>query len=280
MDTRQTLVNYIRIIQDKETDVYGLIADVDRDFRALQVLAVASGITNGAAIPNVEWLNSKHDEIYNALHKAIYGNPENNDPGLQQFIAGMNLPVTLIDIMGKWKDIANDVTLGQGAMNEADLRSSWTGRGADNYQNMRLSQQTPAFTSMVAFANGIANELQTITKLVVNFYDALQKAVVKLVKIVKDFSAAQLNANPIKSWVDATVEAAGTIVDVLGAIMNALTGTTISQINIVKATQAQIGFGSENKWPSPPKDSAGNFTFTDFSFQDDNNDTYQWKMVQ
>ncbi|MFD7846144.1 hypothetical protein ACFV4K_24775 [Nocardia sp. NPDC059764] len=277
-DTRQNLVNYIRIIEGKEIDLFGLIADVDRDFRVLQVAAAASGAVDGSSFSKVHWLNQRQDEITGALHKAIYGNPENNDPGIQQFIAGMELPVRLIDIAGKWKDISNNAIEAGAQCTAADLRSSWAGRGQDNYQNMRLSQQTPAFNSMATFANGVATELQNVLKVVVGFYDKLQQAIVKLVKIIKDFTLAEFDANPIKAWVNSAVEVAGTIVDVLGTIVNALANTEISQQNIVKATQAQVGF-PDNKWPSPSKDSAGNFTFTDFSFQDENNDTYQWKMV-
>lgn len=270
-ETRQTLENYIKLIQDKEKDVYGLVDDVNRDFRNIELASVGMGALGG--ITMFECITNR-DKVIDAIKKMIHGNPENQDPGLEQFISGMRLPVTMIDIADKWKSISNGVTTAKDSYRQTELSASWKGHGQDNYQAMRLRQQEPAFTAMISFSNSVASELETLAKGVVDFYGKLETEIVSLIKAVKNFANNMFSLKLVQAAVDIVIDLCSSIVNILVATVSVLTTSEISQNHLVQAVKAQDGFTADNKWPSPETSK-----FADFSILDGDNNTTQWSII-
>ncbi|WP_306356778.1 MULTISPECIES: WXG100 family type VII secretion target [unclassified Nocardia] len=224
-------------------------------------------------LPHIAWLKDKRDEAITYVNNMLHGTGGDTRFALEVFIVGMDLPVDLIAKAGTWRSIKNDVILAQAAQRATfTLQSTWDGEGAEAYESMRFRQQDQAFNAMINVAESTASELESIAKDVSGFYMSLQEKLVDLINTVKDFFGKILSLRFVSAFVDAVSELTGTIIGIMGSIVNALTSTSASSNRLEYLTQGQVGFSSTNQWPQPDI-----FLFSDFSTADGNGSDWGWK---
>ncbi|MFI1920550.1 hypothetical protein [Nocardia sp. NPDC020380] len=272
MATQDSLDGYINKIYGMEAKIYSAVSDIDRDFAGLMggggvlSLPFLDGIGEG-------WLRSKRDEAKSTVNKMVNGDPQDNSPGFKQFVEGIKLPVTLIDLAAKWRLIEQDVIDARNLEREAGLGAYWEGGGETNYENMRTNQQDPAYAAMVAFCEKVAVELETVAQSVVQFYSTLNDQIYKLLEAIKNFLSNIFSLKFVQGFVDLVDDTCGAIVTTISAIVSALASFKISSNHLQSMTAAQDGFSSLNKWPVPETN-----VFADFSADDDGS-PYRWSSL-
>lgn len=275
--TRQTLDNYINKIAEVEKDIYGLVYELTSNIENIQKQIMITGFATAhpaeatAITLLIEW---RQDDVVDAVDKAVNGNSENGDPGLKQFIEGMRLPTTLLDKAVVWREIKQDVNDALSLCRVARVGTEWEGNGATNYENHRFRDQEPAFTGMYNYCETAAAELEKMAKSVVTFYGDLHTQVFKLVNTIKNFVTDISSASILKAFFSLITDICESIVQILKFIVSALCDTEITVNHLNDITVATLGLAPGNKWPSPETG-----TFSDFSYTDGDNKTYQWDAI-
>ncbi|NNH75873.1 hypothetical protein HLB23_39495 [Nocardia uniformis] len=270
-----TLEDYVGFINEKTTDIYSLVANVEAVFENLQRSIMLQGMAKldftpltPAAVLLLEW---KQEQAVDIVDTCVNGKEGSNNPSLKQFIECMDFPVTLIETANQWRNVKTFVTNAGNACSDAELEvSKWEGDGQEAYEYMRRFRQAPAFKATVDFTEKMAEVLEDFADGVLSYYNDLHTNIISLINTVKNFLGSVMSIKLVQAFVDLLSETCGTITDLIWSIVKSLAKARIAGNTILDSVGANLGYTMENKWPTPDVSS-----FSDFSTWDKSDSAWE-----
>ncbi|MFE6864513.1 hypothetical protein [Nocardia sp. NPDC057668] len=248
-DTGSELQKQVDKIFSKEPEFDSLDSKVDDKFNGL-ILAIKIGEVDPFGWRTAGLLEDNRDEIKKWVKHALYGDGEK--PGIVDFLEGIDLPKTLVDVANSWRSIQGKIDNGTFHHNEANLTAQWQSPGHDSYEVTRQAQGR-ALAGASAVCLTIAQSLEDMAKQILVYYGELASAVVDLVvAIVTDLAglASMKLFDGCDNIKDSVKNAANTIVTAINSTREVTQNIQIN-VNIINQNFTQPGLNATNDWPVP-----------------------------